>query len=423
MKRSFSFLAAAFISVLYLLICLSCKHDGSINYSLNKVFLSTPVGGLYPSEDRYGKGLLAREWMDTKSGWNGFTTSFNTEECDSLKRYFEKGVPIHDGEWDNSEYSFNQYSAIKDLEYLFADTTLAKNGPMGDKERIALWRLDMFYHIPNNKGLAPDQPRVTPCDYNYEGLRILRCQIDSLLNDNESEYYVDQDKLKLEINLNRLFVNVLYDRLLSFSRGEMEVESAAAKHYKAFNRYKEASFSTALAVLFPDSERQEYYMNTVELENLKLQALSILYSAMNNNSTEFRTSMPDMYSLVYSPKVSGNDLLKEYKRLEDYVVEYYKVDEDGGNRAKAAVDVIEEEKAAWINVLKCQKLLSYFFGDEFEAATNLLLKHKWRMLNNQYQDFAFNEDEIKRCLLGEDCTIAELKESTFSDRFASLVNE
>ena len=164
-------------------------------------------------------------------------------------------------------------------------------------------------------------------------------------------------------------------------------------------------------------------MNTVELENLKLQALSILYSAMNNNSTEFRTSMPDMYSLVYSPKVSGNDLLKEYKRLEDYAVEYYKVDEDGCNRAKAAVDVIEEEKAAWINVLKCQKLLSYFFGGEFEAATNLLLKHKWRMLNNQYQDFAFNEDEIKRCLLGEECTIADLKESTFSDRFASLVNE
>ena len=421
-----SFAVTLFLT-LCLGICVSCKQgkqnqvekeQDSLNSDSAKVEATTP------------KKPVGRTWRNTDNGLDCLHLHFNKEQCEQNKRLFERLNPVKDvSDYESGREigSPEQYFAIEDLIALYSDSTLMAE-PLEPYTRkvddLAIWRLQMFYDIENTKGLKPEEPRVTPCDATYEGLRILMVQIDSVLN---YEPFTTLDmgyRMGVCERLYETFVNVMYDRFLANhgSFYENEILSAATKEYEAFKKYREASHECAFALVNPTTSLPSTALSTgVEIENFKLQALSILYSVVNFNPVEEHTSLPGQYSLVETEKVKESDVLNEYARLARSQKEDDTYEEDSPYRQKSVKErrmLIEKEKKAWSDWLKASRKLSEYADAEiYKRSINLVLKHKWRMLNNQYEDMSIYSGDQENCFLGEDCTVSQLRESCYAERW------
>ena len=415
--------AAILIIFLCIEVCVSCKQVEKKQESLKTVSV----------KDAEPPKPTGRDWRNIDDGIEGVTTFYNKEQCEQNKRLFEGLVPVEElnnYESDTGIGSFEHYCAIKDLIALYSDSTLMAE-PLGPWTRevddLVVWRLQMFYHIENNKGLKPEEPRVTPCDFTYEGMRILMCQIDSVLN---YEPFTSLDigyQMGLTERLYETFVNVMYDRF-RVNHGsfyENEILSAAAEEYKAFMKYREACQECAFALINPTTSLPYTTLSTsIEIENMKLQTLSLLYSVVNFNPVEEHTTFPGQYSLVESEKVRESDVLNEYARLAKSQKEDDTFEEDSPYRQKSVKErrlLIDKEKKAWTDWLKASRKLSEYADAEiYQHSMNLVLKHKWRMLNNQYEDMTIYSRDQEECFLGEDCTVPQLKESCYAERWNQL---
>lgn len=418
-------------TVLLLGVCVSCKSDGQKSPVENeKVSLkkdSVKVEKAKPSKP------VGRTWRNTDEGIEGVTLYFNKEQCEQNKRLFERLNPIKnvsDYESERGIGSYEQYFAIEDLIALYSDTTLyEKYSGSFSVDNLVEWRLSMFYYIENTKGLKPDEPRVTPCDATYEGLRIFMVQIDSVLN---YEPYTSLDmeyRMGLCERLYETFVNILYDRFSTNYRSfyQDEISCAIYEESEAFKRYREACHECAFALVNPTTSLPSTTLSTgVEIENFKLQALSLLYSIVNFNPVEEHTSLPGQYSLVETEKVKESDVLNEYARLARSQKEDDTFEEDSQYRQKSVKErrrLIEKEKLAWSDWLKASRKLSeYADKDIYQRSMNLVLKHKWRMLNNQYEDMSIYSGDQEKCFLGEYCTISQLKEYCYAERWDMYIN-
>ena len=417
------------LSVICSVLLLSCRqeHQNEQSSTNQQPLKTVSVKEAEPSK------TTGRVWRNIDDGIEGVTTFYNKEQCEQNKRLFEGLVPVE--ELNNYESgtgigSFEHFCAIKDLIALYSDSTLMSE-PLGPWTReiddLVVWRLQMFYHIENNKGLKPEEPRVTPCDFTYEGMRILMCQIDSVLN---YEPYTSLDigyQMGLTERLYETFVNVLYDRF-RVNHGsfyENEILSAAAEEYKAFMKYREACHECAFALINPTTSLPSTTLSTsVEIENMKLQTLSLLYSVVNFNPVEKHATLPGQYSLVESEKVRESDVLNEYARLAKSQKEDDTFEEDTPYRQMSVKErriLIDKEKKAWTDWLKAShKLSEYADAEIYQRSMNLVLKHKWRMLNNQYEDMTIYSGDQEKCFLGEDCTVSQLKESCYAERWDQL---
>lgn len=410
-------------------LCISCsqrKYNNQVGKEQQSAISDS-------TKETGSKEKVCRTWRNTDDGIEGITLFYNKEQCEQNKKLFEKLVPIENlKNYEPGEGigSFDHYCAISDLIALYSDSTLMSE-PLGPWTReiddLVVWRLQMFYHIENNKGLKPDEPRVTPCDFSYEGLRILMCQIDSVLN---YQPYTSLDfgyQMGLTERLYETFVNVLYDRFRVNHRSfyENEILSAAAEEYKAFMKYREACHECAFALINPTTSLPSTTLSTsVEIENMKLQTLSLLYSVVNFNPVEEHATLPGQYSLVESEKVRESDVLNEYARLAKSQKEDDTFEEDTPYRQMSVKErriLIDKEKKAWTDWLKAShKLSEYADAEIYQRSMNLVLKHKWRMLNNQYEDMTIYSGDQEKCFLGEDCTVSQLKESCYSERWDQL---
>ena len=143
-----------------------------------------------------------------------------------------------------------------------------------------------------------------------------------------------------------------------------------------------------------------------------------------NNPVEEHTTLPGQYSLVESEKVRESDVLNEYARLAKSQKEDDTFEEDTPYRQMSVKErriLIDKEKKAWTDWLKAShKLSEYADAEIYQRSMNLVLKHKWRMLNNQYEDMTIYSGDQEKCFLGEDCTVSQLNESCYSERLDQL---
>lgn len=427
--KSFKSLRMTFVMAITILLsvgfCVSCKQGRQDQVEKEQASLKTDsvkVEKAKPSKP------VGRTWRNTDDGIEGVTLYFNKEQCEQNKRLFEKLNPIKDVSDYESERGIGspeQYFAIEDLIALYSDTTLyEKYSGSFSVDNLVEWRLSMFYYIENTKGLKPEEPRVAPCDFTYEGLRIFMVQIDSVLN---YEPYTSLDmeyRMGLCERLYETFVNILYDRFRTNHRSfyDYEAQSAEYEESEAFKRYREASHECAFALVNPTTSLPSTALSTgVEIENFKLQALSLLYSVVNFNPVEEHTSLPGQYSLVETEKVKESDVLNEYARLARSQKEDDTYEEDSPYRQKSVKErrmLIEKEKKAWSDWLKASRKLSeYADKDIYQRSMNLVLKYKWRMLNNQYEDMSIYSNDQAECFLNEDCTVPQLRESCYAERW------
>ena len=427
LKMSF---AVALFLTLCLGICISCKQGKQDQVEKEQDTLKTDSAKV---EETTPKKPVGRTWRNTDDGIDGITLYFNKEQCEQNKKLFERLNPTK----DVSEYvsgrgigSPEQYFAIEDLIALYSDTTLMAEytGPFSVDDLVE-WRLSMFYYIENTKGLKPDEPRLTPCDATYEGLRIFMVQIDSVLNYEPFTSLDMEYRMGLCERLYETFVNVMYDRFQANhgSFFENEILNAADKEHDAFKKYREASHECAFALVIPTTSLPSTTLSTgVEIENFKLQALSLLYSVVNFNPVEEHTSLPGQYSLVETEKVKESDVLNEYARLARSQKEDDTFEKDSPYRQKSVKErriLIEKEKKAWSDWLKASRKLSeYADKDIYQRSMNLVLKHKWRMLNNQYEDMTIYSGDQENCFLGEDCTVSQLREFCYAERWDKYLN-
>ncbi len=447
----------AIVFAAILTVITSCKTKTGNNTDL--------IAEMEAEELRLKENNISRKWINTDNGLDGFI-DYDSLACSRYKESFEhitylRLVPDLDEivRFRNAEH----YYAVEDLLALYADSTIfqgyyrdssfnkkanceGSDLELTEKDKIAIWRLYMFYPltVEEKKVLAENRPSCNAdnTDLAYHRFRMLHLRIDSLLK-YEPYYIIDYElKRNLAVALYRMYSRAIFEAL-EYSREycrEDPLMYALNDEAEAFVNYMasadavgtELLLRTSDCLYFPGSHNYEWKYLDYILDNWKIRTLSLQYYMFSIYCYSEVNIIDGEYPYMKCNSISENSVLKEYDRFvrtlreEDLWVEDSL---DVVSSLQERRNALLNEKEAWIMWMKARHKLSSvlknwnrYDKESFDRSTRNILYRKWIQLNNQFKQLGESSDDIKMCLLKDNCTVKDLRKSCFAERWDKYIS-